>query len=636
MALTLDEILRQVSLFNSAPPQGGVQVGQATDTSVISAEQQAKDIALQKILDGIQAGQGAVPKTPPVQGQPPAFTPQPPYDQSQNALVGALASLAGGGLNVANSAPQATTKAPLVNPLDMVNPVVPVKPVIVPVEKAAVKDPRVEALNKGFLEDQYRPSEIAKAAGASDRTIQAQRQPNGTILFTNVGTKTWSEMDAEKSKQVGNTILGTTGVTPETQFTVGNIKKVKESLLNERDPSVIAKSVSELKTSATNFLNKMTADEIGKQEMILGLPQMQMELAQARALDQKIAATNPAGAINARNVLVKMEQVRSTAEKSAESALAVNMTFVSVKSELDSFDKDLLIQTAMGSMGEGLKNKFEAEDTANALNPTEKSNAVLVWPDLADKDGNPDYNALGSRLKRIKPAEAAVLRFTPYEAAQVAIADPTNTTATALFKNSLIKDGMNEEEATNRVAVAQGMVKDLAKFKIAYNAIVPKANRVEGDSLLQPDVSKKETVIQEDNLQKARIVREYMALEATRDFTRKADDWLGLFAQDDPDLAKAISDVKASGKDPSVSNIASLYIQGTAEEQQTKRLALQSILTKSIQAKKPSVLGALKLDQALNEIPALAGPDPWYAQIAKLGNGTDPLAMLRREPGKIF
>lgn len=629
MALTLDEILRQVSLFNSAPPQGGVQVGQATDTSVITAEQQAKDIALQKILEGIQAGQGAVPKTPPVTGQAPAFTPQPPYDQSQNALVGALMQVAGGGLKAGNSAPQATMIAPATNPMDTPAPTVPVKPVVVPVDKEAVKDPRVEALNKGFLEDQYRPTEMAKAMGASDRTIQATRQANGTISFTNIGTKTWSDIDREKSGQTANQVIGTTGITPETEFTVGNIKKVKETLLTERDPTVIAKSISNLKESATTFLNKMTIAEVTKQEALLGLPQMQLELAKARQLDQQIAATDPASAVNARNVLIKMENVRTAAEKGAESALARNMTYVSVAGELKSFDEDPLVQTAVGAMSTGVKNKFEAEEIANSLNPTEKSNAILVWPDAVDDKGQPDYNVLGSRLKRIKPAEAAVLRFSPYEAAQVAIADPSNTTATALFKNSLVKDGFNEEEATRRVSVAQGMVQDLAKFKIAYNAVVPKANRVEGDSLLQPDVAKKETVIQEDNLQKARIVRDYMRLEATRDFTRKADDWLALFAQDDPALAKAINDVKASGKDANIPNIASLYVTGSMEEQQEKRRALQSYLTKSLQAKKPTVLGALDLQAALNELPALAGPDPWYAQFAKMSQ-PEPLGFLKR------
>ena len=401
-------------------------------------------------------------------------------------------------------------------------------------------------------------------------------------------------------------------------------------MLTERDPTVIAKSLSNLKTSADAFLQKMVLAEVTKQETLLGLPQMQLDLQQARVLDQKISRTNPAGAVNARNVLMRMEQVRSAAEKGAESSLARNMTYVSVKSELDSLDKDPLIQTAMGSMAEGIKDKFLSEDIANSLNATEKANAIVAWPDAVDKEGKPDYNVLGSRLKRIKPDEAAVLRFTPFEATQVAIANPSNTTATAIFKNSLIKEGFTEEEASMKVQKAQSMVSNLAEFKKAYDAVVPKANRVEGDSLLQPDATKKETVIQEDNLQKARIVREYLNLQATREFVNKGDNWLSLFAQDDPSLAKALNDVKVAGKQPTVANIAALYVQGSMEEQQQKRLALQSYLTKTLQSKKATVLGAYNLQQALNEVPALAGPDPWYAQIAKLTERSDPLAMLKR------
>jgi hypothetical protein len=111
-----------------------------------------------------------------------------------------------------------------------------------------------------------------------------------------------------------------------------------------------------------------------------------------------------------------------------------------------------------------------------------------------------------------------------------------------------------------------------------------------------------------------------MRLEATREFTRKADSWLSLFTPDDPALAKAIDDVRLSGKEASISNIASLYMQGTPEEQRNKATLLKGYLTRSIQAKKPTVLGALDLQRALNELPGIVGPAPWYEMGAKLFN----------------
>ena len=657
---TLDEILRQVSLFRSGTPEGGLSVQSPSDTGVITPEQQQADLLLQKLVAGVQGGQANMPKTPPVTGQAPAFTPQPPYDQSQNALVGALMQVAGGGLKAGNSAPQPTMIAPATNPMDkpiavaITPPASPTKGYKTLEEALAARDDRLEkegiprsvgvdpvaALNKGFLEDTYRPSEMARAMGASDRTIEATRQKNGTISFTNIGTKTWAEVDREKAGETASTVAGATGVTPETAFTVGNIKKVKDALLTEKDPTVIAQSISNLKTSATTFLQKMVVDEVNKQETMMGLPAMQLELQKARVADQEIAKTNPAGAVNARNVISKIEQMKGLATKEAERSLNRNMTFVGVKTELEGFDSDPLVQTATASMNAGIKNKFEAEDIANSLSPEEKANAMLVWTDAVDKDGQPDYAKIGGRLKRIPPNEKEVLKFSPYQAAQLAIADPLNTTANALFKNSLIKDGMDIEEADRRVKVAQSMVTDVAKFKVAYDAVVPAKTRPEGDTLLLPDVAKKPTQIQEDNLQKAMIVRDYMKQEATRDFTRKADSWMSLFAQDDPMLAKAISDVKLSGKEASVANVSALYLQGTPEEVKTRRAALQSMITKSIQAKPVTALGALNLDQVLRELPAVIEPesDSRFVEGAKwfYNKGIEPIFTNELSPVENF
>lgn len=564
MAL-FDDLMQMVGMSNTnAPPQGGAMVtsGVPVDPSLEEAlaALEAKKIADAQMADRIRAMAEPAPVPSTVAPQAPqGVQPSGGYKTLEEALAARDTRLEAEGI------PRSVSVEPL--------------------------DTQVTMLNKGFQNDAaFRPTPAAVAAGASPNRIEATRQANGNIAFTNVGTEPIASVVQNK------------GNTPVTNLSVESIDGMLRDMQQGKSKEEIATILSTLNQQADSFMATKKAEALARRTTEVGLPALQAQLMKATEADNlAIASGKPELATNSLRVSAMIDKASALADSLATRDMENNLDVLRIKSKVSSSSP--LIQEYSAKAGFSSEQARIDAKTLNDNPAFVTENAAILEPTKKN-----DPSALVATINKRSKEEQAIIQTDPRELPKAFLANPDSVVAKDLLAYRLSEGNPAKmPEALNTLDQMTRVMKDRKIFTEAFNTVYSGKDREtyaylknSPDTLPNKDLQKKQREEQAD------VAVRFMNVMATNKFRQEAEQWLPVTSV--PELNKAVTDLRASGKPATLDNIASQYLNETPALAIERKNQLAKWIQDAAKVRNGKLVGNVDTQIMLDTLPLLVAP----------------------------
>lgn len=565
--------------------------------------------------------------------------------QIQNALLGLLTSPQGGGLSIPNASPEAQRAIPedqaqrdliaelmslatrntavrpsgadLVSPqannltnaqyaeytARLPQPVIPTAPLpyyeptavdeeISRTNSASANNAGAQRVNAASLTGQYKPSQQALDAGASNNQVRAYRDSKGKITLTNVGTPQYE----------GGNVVGL-DATNNSTFSVNSVREAVKELA---DPSKVIDSADFARkfgslTSSVEAVTKGILDTSrNAQRVTLGIPSLEQDLVKAQQMDLQDKANNPA-AVPMRAMAIQQEIIKreKLAEDSAKLETSRNTTVSALTTEMDKVRPEIQIY----GQRVGLRDNNAIQDAlvAESFSPTQMTNLETL---NNSAKGNP--SALGGLYKKYDNVEKDFIAAKPQDLPKLYLANPEVSVGRDLLVAQLKSSGKSDEDSMRIISRMKSLSNDPISLRKVASKMMP-AGFVESNPTLftTAQASNKEENLMR-KLQRADLVLAAINAEETANFTSNAIQWLPV---GDPNIKSAVDAVRVANKDTTLANIATAYISqaATPEERRIRRSSLTEMVKATALGKSKGSIGALDVNRIVNEIPMTTG-----------------------------
>lgn len=626
MANIIDVLM---GLLQEAPVQNTDKglIGKAPKNPVVAGGSPLYDERQNALLGALATPASGGLALNPVQAAVPSanfgsVVPAPPYDEAQNALVGLLGQLGGNGLKVNQ------LSTPMAMPVRTATPVPSVTaPEAKPVIPASVKAESVtkvveegDGLNAGQrrVRDEaakensvYRPSETALANGASNNQVRVVRTPDGRIEFTNVGTPQYSA----------------TKVDPNTQeqaqpFTIDSIDTALEEMKGEKDTLVLAQKIKTLSNNAISYRDGVYDNYLQAARGSLGIDTMNDTLQRARQIDQQRSAADPmyvpiAAATIEKDILAKEE----LAQKMAKDRLERNITVRGIENKMKLISPELAIYGQRAGFAEESELKDAA--IADSFTPDMTANLMATNPDADGK-----ASTLASRYKRLDNTDKAIIAANPIDIPRLALIHPESKVARTLVAAQLKAANLSDEDSIRIVGRMQKMMSDPKELQRAGQlAGVTKEEK----SILMPfqGTGKEEALLHKQR--QAEVVMRALAREETATFVENATKWLPM---SDPGIEAAVNKVRLAGAPANLPNIANAYVSAgtTPQERNARRARIAEVTQQAALTRSKTPVGAVNVTELMSVLPrAMSNLDKLTSNVGSaLNAATYPLGEDRK------